>query len=140
VTAEAEDADSIYGERTIALIAEAVNWLGTPYRYGGRGSGGVDCSGFVRAVLIAMGETDVPASSRGFAGYGDEVQGDIEPGDILLFAHGGIIDHVGIAVSPDSFIHAASVGPRTGVIVSNLSENYWKSSFAGARRLEGVKN
>lgn len=125
------------GARSIELVAEALDWLGTPYRYGGRSSGGVDCSGFVRAVLEAIGlEGELPASSEGFASYGEKVEGEIEPGDILLFAHEKRIDHVGIALSSDSFIHSASSGPRTGVIVSSLSEHYWRSSFVGARRLE----
>ncbi len=139
-SAEDDNKEYLRGQRDIAFIAEAVDWIGTPYRYGGRGSDGVDCSGFVRAVLIAAGQSDVPVSSRGFADYGEKVEGDIVPGDILLFAHGGIIDHVGIAVSSDSFIHSASVGTRTGVIISSLSENYWKSSFIGARRLGEAEN
>jgi hypothetical protein len=125
------------GERNIELVAEALTWLGTPYRYGGRSAEGVDCSGFVRAVLSAIGLGDgVPDRSENFASYGEKAEGEIEPGDILLFAHEKHIDHVGIALSEDSFIHAASSGPRTGVIVSSLSEHYWKSSFVGARRLD----
>lgn len=126
------------GERSIELVAEALSWLGTPYRYGGRSAEGIDCSGFVRAVLAAVGLGEgAPDRSENFASYGEKVEGDIEPGDILLFAHGKHIDHVGIAVSSGSFIHAASSGPRTGVIVSDLSEHYWRSSFVGARRLDG---
>ena len=60
----------------------------------------------------------------------------IEPGDILVFAEAGKIFHVGIALSENSFIHAASDGPRKGVIISGLHESYWSQRLSGIRKIE----
>ena len=62
--------------------------------------------------------------------------GGIRPGDILLFGAGARIAHVGIALSADSFIHAASEGPRTGVIISSLDESSWREDLVTARRIK----
>lgn len=125
------------GAPEIRLVAEALSWLGTPYAFGGEGRGGVDCSGFVRAVLAKeYPEAGLPRKSEEFLAYGQPEQGAPRPGDILLFSSGGAVKHVGIALSELYFIHAASDGPRTGVIISSLEEAYWKRSFAGARRPE----
>jgi len=98
----------------------------------------MDCSGFVHRVVVDSGaaeRSEVPRRSRDWIGFGDSVKGEILPGDILLFGRDGQVDHVAIALSRDRFIHAASQGPRIGVVISSLSEEYWKLSFAGARRI-----
>ncbi len=121
----------------ILLIAEALGWQGTAYRFAGESREGVDCSGFLRAVLKASfpDRETFPRTSEGFASFGKKAE-SIEPGDILLFAEEGRIFHVGLALGGDSFIHSASEGPQRGVIISSLSEYYWGSRFYGARRLE----
>jgi probable lipoprotein NlpC len=121
----------------ILLIAEALSWQSVPYRLGGESRDGVDCSGFVRAVLGAAlpSRAPFPRTSEGFAGFGREVS-LIEPGDILIFTEEGRAFHVGIALSAASFIHAASDGPRRGVIISNLDEAYWAGRLGGIRRIE----
>lgn len=116
------------------LVVEALGWLGTPYAYGGASREGVDCSGFVQAVLATAGLKDVPRRSEDFAVYGERVAGLLRPGDILLFARHDAVFHVGIALSKDAFIHAASDGPVRGVIISNLDESFWKKTYVGARR------
>lgn len=119
------------------VVAEALDWKGSPYRFGGHSRSGVDCSGFVNAVLAAAGVGGpLPRKSSGFAAFGDPVDGAIEPGDILLFGTARGINHVGIALSEDSFIHAMSEGLRTGVVISSLEEGSWQSRFLGARRIQ----
>jgi hypothetical protein len=123
-------------EGMIYLIANALSWLGTPYQMGGTSRSGVDCSGFVNRV-IAITYPDIagiPRRSEDFGAYGSIVS-DIQPGDILLFAQNGSVSHVGIALSDTFFIHAASEGSRTGVIVSNLKDGMWKNHLYGVRRI-----
>jgi hypothetical protein len=57
-----------------------------------------------------------------------------EPGDIVFFhtTGGTTISHAGIYIGNDQFIHAASDGPNTGVILSSLKENYWKNAYSCA--------
>jgi len=118
------------------IVTEALGWRGTPYRYGGHARSGIDCSGFVNAVLKAAGVAgELPRKSSGFAAFGEAVDGGLEPGDILLFGTAKGVNHVGIALSPDSFIHAMSEGARTGVVISSLDDGTWQSRFLGARRI-----
>ncbi len=127
--------DPLASER-ISLIANALSWLGTPYAYGGRSRSGTDCSGFLGSILASSltGSGPFPRSTDGYAFFG--VRTDlITPGDILLFALEGDIYHVGLALSADTFIHAASEGSRTGVIISSLHEGSWSKRLAGVRSI-----
>ncbi|HEY9054233.1 MAG TPA: NlpC/P60 family protein, partial [Rectinemataceae bacterium] len=86
-------------ESRLRLIALALSWLGTPYALGGRGSGGMDCSGLLNRIIgEAYPYLELPPRrSEDFANYGVPVE-SIRPGDILLFADGGKIYHVGLAL------------------------------------------
>ena len=134
-------AEADAGFLRMGIVTEALGWRGSPYRYGGRSKRGVDCSGFVNAVLRAAGVSgELPRKSSGFASFGEPVDGDLEPGDILLFGTEKGVNHVGIALSEDSFIHAMSEGSRTGVVISSLDDGTWQSRFLGARRIgEGTR-
>ncbi|MDA8427225.1 MAG: NlpC/P60 family protein [Treponema sp.] len=120
------------------LVANALRWIGTPYAYGTDGPATMDCSGFVHRVVVESGSlplAEAPRRSADFRSVGKPVEGEIEPGDILLFSYRGRVDHVAIALSSDAFINAISRGPRRGVVISSLSDECWKDSFAGARRI-----
>jgi lipoprotein Spr/probable lipoprotein NlpC len=57
----------------------------------------------------------------------------VTPGDVVAFRTGGRdINHVGIMVDAQRFIHAST---SKGVIVSSLTEKYWRSSYVTARRV-----
>ena len=45
-----------------------------------------------------------------------------------------VATHVGVYAGAGAFVHAASEGSRTGVIVSALSNSYYRNRFLGARR------
>ncbi|PKL05632.1 MAG: hypothetical protein CVV53_08510 [Spirochaetae bacterium HGW-Spirochaetae-9] len=128
--------DPLASER-ILLIADALSWIGTPYLYGGVSRTGVDCSGFLASLLASSMPKagPYPRKTDEYANFGIETP-LIEPGDILLFALEGDIYHVGLALSADTFIHAASEGTRTGVIISSLQEGSWAKRVAGVRRIQ----
>lgn len=118
----------------ILIIAGALDYLGTPYVYGGTTKAGIDCSGFLYAVYKPFLE-NVPRISKDWMLHGVTIQEDFHPADILLFADHGVIFHVAIYIGDNFFIHAASQGPKTGVIISSLDEPYWKGYFYTARRI-----
>jgi cell wall-associated NlpC family hydrolase len=111
------------------VVGIAMQYLGTPYVWGGASPGGFDCSGFVMYVFSQMG-VSLPHSSYAQYGYGSPVSlGQLEPGDLVFFDGLG---HVGIYVGGGSFIHA----PHTGDVVKISSISGWyASTFVGGRRL-----
>jgi cell wall-associated NlpC family hydrolase len=111
------------------VVGIAMQYLGTPYVWGGASPGGFDCSGLVMYVYAQVG-VSLPHSSYAQYGYGSPVaRSDLQPGDLVFFDGLG---HVGIYVGGGSFIHA----PHTGDVVKISSLTGWYSStYVGARRL-----
>lgn len=107
--------------------------LGKMYQWGGNGPDRFDCSGLVYFVYGSLG-VDLPRVSEQQARRGGEVdRKDLSPGDMLYFATSGPgIDHVGIYLGDDKFIHA----PRRGIPVrtDSLHNGWWRQKFRGARR------
>jgi len=118
------------------IVAKALGYLGTPYRWGGNGPHAFDCSGFVIYVLRSFDVTGLPRRSRDMASAGVHVaRGDVEPGDLMFFATmgGRTVSHVGIYIGDGQLVHASTYS--TGVIISDLSTSYWQRTFVTARRV-----
>lgn len=103
------------------------NWLGAPHKMGGTTKSGIDCSGFVSNVYTEIYNTKIPRTSRDMA---DEIKSKkidkLKEGDLVFFAFGGgKIDHVGIYLHNNRFVHVSS---KKGVIISNL-EDAWYSKY-----------
>ncbi len=116
------------------IVQDAKSWRGTPYRYGGRSKEGTDCSGLVYTVFARHG-LSLPRRAADQYKAGKPVRSDVlAPGDLVFFRNtaGPGITHVGIYVGNGSFIHSST---RKGVIISRLSETYYRKHFAGARRV-----
>jgi cell wall-associated NlpC family hydrolase len=111
------------------VVGIAMQYLGTPYVWGGASPSGFDCSGFVMYVFSQVG-VSLPHSSYAQYGYGSPVsRGDLQPGDLVFFDGLG---HVGIYLGGGSFIHA----PHTGDVVKVSTMTGWyASTFVGGRRL-----
>lgn len=126
----------------LMLIAMAKEYLGTPYRYGGRTPKGFDCAGFALYLFRHFGH-DLPGWSGAQAKLGVEVSDtrNLLPGDLVFF--GGrhshkSVGHTGIAIQTDTttgvftFIHSATHG---GVIISRSTEPYYAQRYLTARRI-----
>ena len=100
-----------------AVAAYAKQFLGNPYKYGGTSlTDGADCSGFVMSVFSHFG-ISTGRSSRDQAGKGREISIDaVQPGDLLFYASGGYINHVGIYIGGGQIIHASN--PSTGICLA----------------------
>lgn len=117
------------------LILAAKNYLGTPYRYGGASKAGIDCSGLVYMAALDSGLAALPRTARGMYNKVERISDfERQAGDLVFFSAYGLISHVGIYLGNGKFIHSASDGPSTGVIISNLSENYWKRHYFSSGR------
>lgn len=122
------------------ITAYAREFLGTGYKYGGTGPEGMDCSGLVHTAFSTE-DIQLPRTSREMARLGEKL--DLEQvinGDLLFFRTNprkAVINHVGLVVDmlEDGiyFIHSTT---SRGVIISSLSERYWKDNFVTARRIQ----
>jgi len=119
--------------RIALLINEAESHIGTAYCSGGAASDCFDCSGFVITCFLTVG-IPLPRTSGEIAAFGTAIHRDsLEAGDVVAFrTRGRDINHVGIMVDAQRFVHAST---SKGVIVSSLTESYWKRSFVSARRI-----
>jgi Cell wall-associated hydrolases (invasion-associated proteins) len=124
------------------LIQTARTYLGVPYLAGGTSRDGLDCSGFVHLAAEAL-SLELPRTAAGISSGAETIPDEaLEPGDLLFFGIDGHITHVGIYLGGSTFIHSASRGLRTGVIISELSETYWRRTYSHAGRIlrqEGLK-
>ncbi len=99
----------------VAALEFAAQQLGTPYLWGGTGSGGFDCSGLTRAAYSAAG-VSLPRVAQDQFNFGPSVSGSstVIPGDLLFFGTGPAgVDHVGIYVGSGLMVDA----PHTGAVV-----------------------
>lgn len=104
-------------------------WMGTPHRMGGLDKRGVDCSGFVGMLYRKAYGKDLPRTSRDMADViNRKYDKQLKEGDLVFFSFGGRnIDHVGIYLHNDKFVH---VSTRKGVIISNLKDAWYAKYFA----------
>ncbi|PYG87414.1 cell wall-associated NlpC family hydrolase [Ruminiclostridium sufflavum DSM 19573] len=118
------------------VIEYAKKYVGVRYVSGGKSPKGFDCSGFVGFVYKHFG-VSLNSSSSGMYSNGTKVsKSALKAGDILFFdassrGKAGSIDHVGIYMGGDKFIHASSTNNQ--VIIQKLSE--YQGTYIGAKRV-----
>jgi cell wall-associated NlpC family hydrolase len=116
-----------------SLMAQHKLWKGVPYRSGGQSKRGVDCSGFVQLTFRDRFHIDIPRSTKGQARYGLKVRrSHLRAGDLVFFRTGIRQRHVGIYIEDGKFLHAST---SRGVMLSNLSDDYWEDHYWQARRV-----
>ncbi|SDY85854.1 C40 family peptidase [Tindallia californiensis] len=126
------------------IVSTTEKYLGTPYRYAATGPNQFDCSGFVYYILheyygdmLRQNNINLPRSSRYMATVGTAVgRNQLEVGDLVFFNNGSSssINHVGIYIGGNNFIHASS-GSNMSVIVSSLNADNYRRRYSTARRL-----
>jgi cell wall-associated NlpC family hydrolase len=141
-------------QTAISLVGYPYVWGGTserpqdPFATGKQVPGGFDCSGFVWRVYKLQayaGADSLGATLKGRSTYAMSAEvkpaqriqlAQLEPGDLLFFgAHGrrskpAEVDHAGIYLGGDWFVHAS----EQGVALAQLSSDWYSKRFAWARR------
>jgi len=122
------------------VVAEALKWLGTKYKYGGHSRSGTDCSGMTMQVFEDIAGIKLPRDSRSQQAFVEPVgRDDLVPGDFVFFASkvgGSRVGHVGIYIGKGDFIHAST---SKGVIISNLDETYYDRHYHSSGRVPGLE-
>jgi cell wall-associated NlpC family hydrolase len=114
----------------VEAVAWALDQQGTPYRWGGEGDGGFDCSGLVQAAFAAAGIA-LPRVAQDQYNAGPRLPPGtpLLPGDLVFFGSSAqAVDHVGIVVSPGQMVDA----PHTGAFVR--VEPIFADGYVGATR------
>lgn len=136
------------------ILAEARDWLGTPYRHQASLKGiGCDCLGFVRGVyegVLGYSGEEPPAYVPDWAEVGGEElllaaaarhlvirpQGAFAPGDVLAFrwALQFPAKHLAIVSQADRMIHAYD----GAAVVETAIGPWWRRRIAGVFSFPGV--
>lgn len=129
-------ADAVPQEPPTGMVERALSWLGVRYRFGGQDEKkGFDCAGLVRRVFSTVA-VDLPRTAAAQFRQGCIVEHhELQPGDLVFFrnTYKRGISHVGIYIGNGEFVHAAS--RRRSVTVDRLDAPYFRSRFAGGRRV-----
>lgn len=113
-----------------SVVSYAKQFLGCKYVYGGTSTNGFDCSGFTQYVYKHFG-VNLNRTAAAQYSNGTPVT-SLQPGDLVMFGKSGI-NHVGIYIGGNTFIHAAN--KSRGVTTDTLSSGYYKTNYVGARRI-----
>ena len=114
------------------FVAEAKKCVGSPYVLGAVGPDKFDCSGLVYYCARESIQKQLPRTAKALYNYCRVVPDkEKEVGDLLFFKTNNTapITHVGIYIGNNQFISAISDGPKTGVIISSLKQDYWKPKY-----------
>jgi len=118
------------------LLFEIVDYIDTPYQYGGNSHSGIDCSAFTMNVFKKAVNQKLPRTASQQFEEGESVgtMQALQFGDLIFFnttrrAYPG---HVGIYLGNYLFAHASQ---SQGVIISSLKSDYYKNKFVGGRRV-----
>lgn len=129
------------------LISKAREWLGTSWQHNQRKKGiGVDCVNFLTEVAKESGyqlkpipkeygRTPITDGIRTYLNENLEYKNsrDIESEDILLFKFAGYNNHVAIATSINTMIHASLPHKR---VIENSIDELWLRMLTGIWRLK----
>ena len=118
------------------IESDAKKKLGKRYVWGASGTKNTyDCSSFTKYVYRKNG-ISIPRTSINQSKHGKYVKRkDLKKGDLIFFdtskRRKGYVNHVGIYLGNNKFIHASSAKKR--VVVSSLSK-FYAQRYKGARR------
>src|SRR5690606_22121097 len=98
------------------MVDVALQFLQTPYLWGGRSGLGIDCSGLVQMAMAMVGKAAPRDTDMQFAALGNPIERvDLERGDLVFWK-----GHVGIMEDRDILLHAN--GHTMSVARENLDD------------------
>ncbi len=128
-------------KKSLKMITLAKKKLGRRYVWGAVGKKNTfDCSGLTSYVCKKNGIT-IPRRAIAQSKYGKKVsRKNLKPGDLIFFDtskhHRGYVNHVGIYIGHNKFIHASSAKKK--VIITSLGKPFYSQRFKVARRVASL--
>lgn len=127
-TTAARAADAMAKLKSKPLYRFINDWTGVKYKLGGLDKRGIDCSGFALLLQRDIYGKSLPRRSKDQA---DAVKkkslSNLKEGDLIFFSFGGKeVDHVGVYLNGDFFVHASTT---RGVIVDDLTLPVYQRSI-----------
>lgn len=124
------------GNKKLYSVVE--DWLGTPYKYGGQSKKGTDCSGLIVEIYKSVYGKQLYRNSHKIYEKNCKPikKKDLKEGDLVFFIiskSGKRINHVGLYLKDNKFVHSTT---KKGVIITDLSENYYERYFYRAGRVK----
>jgi probable lipoprotein NlpC len=110
--------NDIQNGRLYSFIDE---WLGVPYRFGGTGKDGVDCSGLVFLLQLQVYDQPLPRTcALQVNSIKRKYEEELKEGDLVFFDFDGKqYSHVGVYLQNGYIVHAST---RKGVIIVKLHD------------------
>ena len=98
--------------------------LDKPYSWGAIGPDKFDCSGFMTYLFNEKSKIKLPRVSKDIS--------QLKIGDLLFFITSGgeTINHVGLYIGNNEFIHASSA--KNKVVISKIDSNFYSKAFKWA--------
>jgi len=130
-TASRYAAERAKGQRVVDI---AMQYIGTPYAYGGMSPRGFDCSGFAKYCYSQIG-VNLNRTAASQTAHGMYVsKAELVPGDLVFFVTDGYsISHVGIYAGNGMMIHSPRPGKRVELIT--IDSGYYANTYSTARRI-----
>ncbi len=130
-TVAAGAADAMANLKSKELYRFITEWTGVRYQFGGLDKRGIDCSGFALLLERDIYGRQLPRVSRDQAEViKDKDASHLKEGDLIFFSFSGKgIDHVGVYLNDDYFVHASTT---RGVVVDNLKLPAYQHAFVKA--------
>ncbi|CAM3836632.1 NlpC/P60 family protein [Alkalicoccus chagannorensis] len=134
-----------YEDHDHPAVREAMNYLGTPYEFGGNSLEAFDCSFFVQEVFAQHHDTALPRVTLDQVKEGSSIdREETRPGDVMYFSdvevddderEEGDVTHAGIYVGGGFMIHASR--SENQVQISYLHD-YWEDAYTDTRRFDDM--
>ena len=118
----------------IKLFNTIEEWWGTPYRYGGVGKNGIDCSAFCGKIFESAYQQTLPRTAHEQYKLCSKIdKADLQEGDLVFFNTRGGVSHVGIYLGNNNFAHSST---KNGVTINSLTDDYYNRKFIGGGRVK----
>jgi cell wall-associated NlpC family hydrolase len=120
-------------QRLKKILDHYDEWEGVRYKFGGNSRKGIDCSAYMQRIFKDEFSYSLPRTSHEQIKLGSRIaKNKLNTGDLVFFKTSSRERHVGVYIGDGKFVHAST---KVGVTVSELDNQYWKTKYDQARRI-----